>query len=84
MIKGVSQRFHAVIQLGNITRKFLSQSEWGGIHQVSSTYFHNVSEIPGFRIQRISQHLYAGQGNFNDLLINGDVHSRREGVIRGL
>ena len=81
MRQSVFQSADAVVQLGGVGGKFLSQGERGGIHQVCPSNFHHIGKGLGFFRQSLLQAFDGGQGVPHNFLIGGNVHGGGIGVV---
>ena len=81
MRQGVFQGTDTVGKLSGIGRKFLTEGEWGSIHQMGTADFHHVVKCLGFGSQGFLQALNGGQGVLHYFLVSSNVHGGGIGVV---
>ena len=79
--QAVADGTQAVIQLGNISGKFLAHGHRRGVHKVGAADFDHLHEFFRLLFQGIPQGLDARNGGFHQHFVSGDVHGRGEGVV---
>ena len=77
-------RLDAVFQLGSIPAELLPQSQRSRIHKMSTPDLDDRHELPAFHDEGTVQQLQRRNRILPKHLISGDVHSRRERIIRRL
>jgi hypothetical protein len=70
--------------LGRIAAELLAEGDGHGIHQVRPTRLDDVVELTRLRLERRRQLVERRQEAVDELVEGGEVHSRREDVVRRL
>ncbi len=79
--KRIAKCLQTKFQLGDVSSKFLTQSQRGCIHQMGSANLNKVSKGFGFRVQRVAQALNSRNGLLYNRCIGRNVHGRWKRVV---
>ena len=76
--------FDCEFELGNVSGEFLPESQRNGVLKMSASDFHDRHEFIAFDFEFFKERFEGGKKFADDHFRRGDVHSRGEGVVRGL
>ena len=82
--EGVLDAGDALAHLGRVTRELLAESDGHGIHPVGAARLDHVVELGGLGLERASERLHRRQQVVDGAVEGGEVHGRREDVVRRL
>ena len=84
MGKGVLDGTDAMLDLSGVATEFLTEGQWGSVHQVGTTDLDDVGHFLCLGVKSLVELAKAWQGHFDDLLVASDVHAGGEGIVGGL